>query len=118
MQWSDIIDIRWSDHKLQKACATDKAGQRRFGADQWKVLQRRIAQLEFATSLDKLATMPGNCHPLTADRAGEYALDLRGAYRLVFVPDHDPVPTLSDGGVDETLVTKVVITEVVNYHGR
>ncbi|MGO9956301.1 MAG: hypothetical protein ACLP50_10040 [Solirubrobacteraceae bacterium] len=62
--------------------------------------------------------MPGNCHQLTVDRAGEFALDLRGAYRLMFVPDHDPVPTLPHGGDDESLVTKVLITEVVDYHGR
>ena len=52
------------------------------------------------------------------ERRGQYALDLRGAYRLVFVPDHDPIPNLPGGGVDEALVTKVLITEVVDYHGR
>ena len=118
MQWSDIIDIRWSDHKLQKACATDKAGQRRFGADQWKVLKRRIVSLEAAVTLAALAGVPGNCHQLSADRGGEFALDLRGSYRLLFVPDHDPVPALPDGGIAESLVTKVLITEVVDYHGR
>ena len=39
MIWSDIIDISWSDRKLQKSCSSDKDGKRTFGADQWKVLK-------------------------------------------------------------------------------
>ncbi len=44
-------------------------------------------------------------------------MSLWGSYRLVFVPDHDPIPTRADGGIDRTLVTKISITEVVDYHG-
>ena len=61
---------------------------------------------------------PRNLHQLSADRAGQFALDLRGSYRLVFAPNHDPLPLLADGGIDRTLVTKIRITEVVDYHGR
>jgi len=43
-------------------------------------------------------------------------MSLWGSYRLVFVPD-DPIPTLADGGIDRSLVTKISITEVVDYHG-
>jgi proteic killer suppression protein len=118
MQWSDIIDIEWFDHKLQKICGSDRAGRRKFGADQWKILQRRLASLEAVPMLSSMAGVPGNCHALHADRAGEFAVDLRGSFRLVFAPDHDPVPKLADGGIDQTCVTKIVILEVVDYHGR
>ena len=118
MPWSDIIDIAWSDPKLQKCCASDKAGQRRWGADQWKALRLRLVSLEVAPTLADMDGVPGNCHQLGADRAGEFAISLRGSYRLVFIPDHDPLPLLPDGGINRALVTKIVITEVVDYHGR
>lgn len=118
MIWRDIIDIYWSDRKLQKLCSSDKEGKRTFGADQWKVLKRRIVSLEVAPTLADMVGVPGNCHQLSSDRAGQFALDLRGSYRLIFVPNHDPVPQLADGGINRALVTKIVITEVVDYHGR
>ena len=118
MPWSDIIDIEWSDHKLQKSCQTEKAGRRTWGAEQWKVLKRRLAALEAAPTLADMTGVPGNCHQLSADRSGAFALDLRGSYRLVFTPDHDPLPQLPDGGIDRRLVTRISISEVVDYHGR
>jgi proteic killer suppression protein len=62
--------------------------------------------------------VPGHCHQLRADRHGEFAVDLWGAYRLVFEPDHDPLPRLPDGGLDRSLVTRIRIKEVVDYHGE
>jgi plasmid maintenance system killer protein len=118
MIWSDIIDIEWLDRKLQKSCASDKDGMRHFGDDQWKVLKRRLFALEGAPTLAALTGAPGNLHQLSADRAGQFALDLRGSYRLVFAQNNDPLPLLADGGIDRTLVTKIRITEVVDYHGR
>jgi proteic killer suppression protein len=118
MQWSDIIDISWSDRKLEKSCATDKAGQRHFGATSWKLMKRRLASLAAAPALSDMEGVPGNCHPLRADREGYFAVHLWGQYRLVFAPDHDPVPRLGDGGIDTSAVTSIIITEVVDYHGR
>ena len=117
MAWSDIIDISWSDRKLQKSCSSDKDGTPTFGADQWKVLKRRILSLEVAPTLADMYGVPGRFHELSEDRSGQFSLDLRGSYRLIFEPDHEPVPLLDDGGIDRTLVTKIVITEVVDYHG-
>jgi proteic killer suppression protein len=71
-----------------------------------------------APTLADMAGTPGNCHQLHADRSGEFAVGLWGSYRLIFVPDQDPVPTLDDGGIDRTKVTHIEIKEVVDYHGK
>ncbi len=118
MLWSDIIDISWSDRKLEKSCAADKAGQRAWGPEHWKLLKRRLASLEAVVTLRDMDGVSGQCHQLSADRAGQFAVSLWGSYRLVFVPDHEPIPSLADGGIDLALVTKIMITEVVDYHGR
>lgn len=59
---------------------------------------------------------PGRLHLLGADRAGQYALDLRGAWRLVFEPNHEPLTDQETRGLDEASVTAVRIIEVADYH--
>jgi proteic killer suppression protein len=116
-QGAPAIEIDWSDRKLEKQCSSDKAGLRHFGKDHWSLLRRRLDALTAAATLKDMDGVPGNCHALTADRAGEFAVSLWGPYRLIFVPNHDPVPTLDDGGIDRSLVTRISITEVADYHG-
>lgn len=60
---------------------------------------------------------PARCHELTGDRKGQLSVDVTHPYRLVFQPDHDPVPRRPDGGLDWTTVAKVLVLEVVDTHG-
>ena len=95
---------------------TDRSGVRRFGPEQWAVLRRRLAVLRAAPTLAEVRGTPGRLHPLGADRAGQYALDLRGARRLVFEPIHEPPGAHGAGGPDEASVKAVRIIGVVDYH--
>lgn len=113
-----VIEISWSSRRLEKVCGDDRQGQKHWGADEWKILKRRLAALLGAPTLADMLGVPGNCHQLHADRAGEFAISLWGSYRLIFEPAHDPLPTLKDGGIDTSLVTKIQIKEVVDYHGN
>lgn len=72
--------------------------------------------LRAAPTLADVRGTPGRLHPLSGDRRGQYALDLRGATRLVFEPNDEPLPELPAGGIDESSVTAVRIIEVVDYH--
>ena len=45
------------------------------------------------------------------------SMDLDQPYRLIFIPDHDPVPTLRDGGLDWSQVTAIKILGVEDTHG-
>jgi len=64
-----------------------------------------------------MSNVPGRCHALREDRAGQFALDLWGPYRLIFEPDNDPLPKKEDGGIDIAKVTSVRILEIADYHG-
>jgi toxin HigB-1 len=112
------IEISWSSGKLEKACSDDRQGRKQWGADNWKLLKRRLTSLLSAPTLRHMDGTPGRCHPLHADRSGEFALSLWGSYRLIFEPANNPLPKLGDGGLDLTRVTKIVIKEVVDYHGE
>jgi proteic killer suppression protein len=113
-----VIEISWSSRRLEKACSDDRHGQRQWGADNWKIFKRRLVALLGAPTLADMEDSPGRCHQLHADRAGDFGISLWGSYRLIFQPAHDPLPILKDGGVDTTLVTKIEIKEVVDYHGN
>ncbi|MEV0269624.1 type II toxin-antitoxin system RelE/ParE family toxin [Hamadaea sp. NPDC050747] len=113
-----VIDVSWASGKLARSCSSDSLGKREFGEAQWQVIKRRLAVLRAAPTVADLVAVPGRFHVLTGDRAGCFALDLRGPYRLIFSADHQPIPTLSDGGIDLSQVNKVMIEEVVNYHGN
>jgi len=117
MSRGSIIEIAWANRRLEKDCSSDKAGSRAFGTNQWRILRRRLDALSAAPTLQDMEDVPGRCHALTADRAGQFAVHLWGSYRLVFVPDHEPMPNLDDGGIDRRRVVKISITEVVDYHG-
>jgi proteic killer suppression protein len=112
------IEISWSSHKLEKACSDDRQGCKHWGASNWQLLQQRLVALLGAPTLSDMEGAPGKCHQLHADRSGEFAVSLWGSYRLIFKPVNDPLPTLRDGGIDRTQVTKIEIKEVVDYHGK
>jgi len=96
---------------------SSKECQKVFGADQARRILKHLQALSAADTLEDMRNMPGRCHELSQNRAGQLALDLKQPYRLVFRPAHDPVPTKTDGGIDWKQVKAVEILEVVDYHG-
>lgn len=112
------IEISWSSPKLEKACSDDRLGNKHWGPDNWRLLKRRLAALLAAPTLADMEGVPGRCHHLHGDRKGEFAIYLWGSVRLVFVPANNPLPFLANGGIDRCGVTKIVIREVVDYHGK
>ena len=91
---------------------------RAYGSELAQVLMRRLTQIKAAdTLLDLPPTKPVRRHLLKGNRGGQFAVDLKHPFRLVFEPDHSPVPQLDDGSVDLTKVTEIRILEVVDYHG-
>ena len=69
-----------------------------------------------ATILEDMRRVMGRCHQLRGNRAGQLSLDLDHPYRLIFEPDHDPIPRKEDGGMDWTQITAIVIIGVEDTH--
>ena len=77
----------------------------------------RLAVLAAARNLAGVPTTPPDrMHQLEGKRECQFAVDLVHPHRLVFVPDHDPLPETGDGGIDRAQVTEIRIIEVVDYH--
>lgn len=110
------MNLAYKTNKWEKSLTDPRAIQKTYGTMAKRVAQR-MAQLNAAGNLAELMTYPAaNCHPLTGDRSGEWAVDLSGNYRLIFEINHDPIPVKDDGAVDAILVTDIRILETTDYH--
>lgn len=110
------MEIDYYTNKLRKQCGTAREMQKAFGTRAKKVSQR-IDEILASPNLATLIQIPtANCHPLTGDKAGKWALDVSGNFRLIFEINHNPTPRKEDGGVETEKVTKILITDVKDYH--
>lgn len=108
------MEIDYKDKKLKALCEQEKLAQRELGKQMAQKLKARLADLKAASLITEVTA--GRPHPLKGDRSGQYALDLVHPKRLVFEPDHDPVPKTEDGGIDWNRVTRVCIIWIGDYH--
>lgn len=110
------MHIEYANRKLEKVFNDATRLKKEFGADQAQKIQRRLAVLEAAVNLAEVPTeKPDRCHSLKGNREGEFAVNLKQPYRLIFRPQ-EPVPRLPDGALDKMQVKAIIILEVVNYH--
>lgn len=110
------VEVSFERRQLAQICNSEREMSRKLGPERAKVLQRRLAHLSAAETLDDFRTLPGRCHELTADRKGQLSLDLDGPHRLIFRPSGDVPPTKDDGGLDWEEVTEVTIIEITDTH--
>ena len=79
------MEIEFASKRLEKCFHEHRAAVREFGAEVARRYIQRINLMKFARNLDELSRLPGlRCHPLKGERAGQFAINLTGFYRLVF----------------------------------
>lgn len=108
------LDITFIDEHMERLCVDEKYMVKTLGKLCAKKLRTRLNELSVAANLNELVT--GRPHPLYGKFEGCVGLELHGGYRLVVRPDHTPVPTLKDGGLDRKSVTCVIVIYVGDYH--
>ena len=111
------LEITFGTRKLGKELSTARRLVKVYGPRTAQAIMHRLAVLNSAPTLSHVPTSkPDRRHQLTGDRSGQYAVDLIHPRRLIFEPDHTPVPLRADGGVDTDKVTAITIIEVIDYH--
>src|SRR5258707_236247 len=99
------MKIAFGSNSLERKMASPEAVAKAYGERARKVLTR-LQVLALADTLADVPSLPPErCHQLAGDRAGCFAVDIGGNWRLVFRPDRDPPPRLPDGSLDLTLIT-------------
>ena len=111
------MDIVFPNERTAAEFNSLKALSRSYGAENARRILRRLDDLRAAANLETMRNLPGRCHELKHDRAGQLAIDVRHPYRLIFEPANEPVPRKADGGLDWAGVTSIRILEVEDYHG-
>jgi plasmid maintenance system killer protein len=73
--------------KLKKALENDAERRKRFGSDMAKKLKIRMDSLAAAESLADFwppASGPERCHEMKGDLKGQFSVDVKQPYRLLF----------------------------------
>lgn len=108
------MQIEISDKKIRELCEKKAVAVKKLGPECARKLRSRLSDLEAASTVTDLTA--GRPHRLTGDRIGQYALDLAGGWRLVFLPGNDPCPRHNDGAINWSQVTIVKIEYIGDYH--
>jgi plasmid maintenance system killer protein len=110
------MKISYGSNKLKKKMSSASEISKGFGTMAKKV-QQRLDEIESSPNLSVLMQIPAaNCHPLSGNRSGEWALNISGNYRLIFTIDHDPIPITETGEIDRIEITDIRIIEATDYH--
>jgi plasmid maintenance system killer protein len=110
------MNIEYSTNRLRKQLSNASEIKKTFGVNAKRVSQR-MADMKAVPNLAVLQQIhAANCHPLTGDRTGEWAVNISANHRLIFEIAHDPIPINDDGSVNTVLVTGIRIIETTDYH--
>lgn len=112
------MEIHFKTRKLAKIYNDQKELRKELGKDQAEKVMMRLYFLRNAPALCHVPTKPPErLHLLHGNRRGQFAVDLIHPSRLLFVPNHDPLPLKPDGGVDKENVTAITIIAMPSdYH--
>ena len=109
--------IYFKSCSLQKICSKKSEAVKKLGAKMAQKLQQRMMELSAAPCLDDISKLPpARCHPLKANRKGQFSVDLDHPYRLVFVPLRNPESHKKDGSLDLAKIDSIEIIEIVDTH--
>lgn len=114
------MDISFKNNKTEKDFNEGKQLEKKHGTKRAKKIRIRMTELRAALNLMDFwppKSGPSRCHELTeGKRSGQLSVDLDHPYRLIFVPDHDPVPKRDNGGLDWSRVSAIRILGVEDTH--
>lgn len=114
------MDISFKNKKLAKSLNERAQLEKIHGTKRARKIRIRLTELRAAESLMDFwppKSGPSRCHELAqGQRKGQLSVDLDHPYRLIFVPDHNPVTRREDGGLDWSQVTAVIILGVEDTH--
>lgn len=110
------MEIKFKSNKLEKSLTIPSEISRTYGT-MAKLVNQRMKEFSASRNLSVLGTLPGpKCHELKGNRKGQLAVIISGNWRIIFEPEHDPLPLKTDGGLDWQQVTSIKILEVIDYH--
>jgi proteic killer suppression protein len=109
------LEVSFDDPGLAEAFRDMWVLRKKHGAVRAKKIEQRLKHLAAVETLADMRSMPGRCHELHGDRAGQLSLDLDHPYRLLFRPAGNPAPG-PGGGLDWSAVRAVAVIGIEDTH--
>jgi len=111
------MHITFKSQKLAKTLSSEKTLKRQFKADHAAFIKRRMMVLKAAPTLASVSYLPPERrHQLKGPSKIRFAVDLKHPYRVVFEPNHNPLPLRENGGLDLEKITAITIVAIEDYH--
>ena len=110
------MKIDYKKNKLKKQLSDASEIKKAFGVNAKRVSSRLDDITASPNLLVLMQIASANCHPLSGDRIGEWALDISGNFRLIFEIADNPLPKTPGGSIDTLLVKSICILEIIDYH--
>ena len=113
------MEVFFKKRRLQEICSNRRKLIAEFGADNAKKIMMRLNEFVSVENLSQISELPPpRRHELQGERKEQFAVDVKQPFRIVFTAYHDPVPRKGDGSIDCERITRVLILEVEDYHGK
>lgn len=110
------MEILYSNNKLKKQITDLRELDKAFG-QLARQINKRVSELTSCDNLSIMKLFPqAKCHELSGNRKGQLAIKVSGNFRIIFIPNHNPVPEKEDGGMNWVEITSITIIEVSDYH--
>ena len=103
------MEILFANSQIEKLCTSPERAVKKYGARCARILLDRMRHMRLAENIRELSQQSGHFHALTGERKGQWACNLLGGLRLVFVPGARGEMVLKE-------ITYLTITEIVEYH--
>lgn len=103
------MEILFANSQIEKVCTSPERAVKKYGARCARILLDRMRQMRLSENIRELSQQSGHFHALTGERKGQWACNLLGGLRLVFVPGARGEMVLKE-------ITYLTITEIVDYH--
>lgn len=110
------MELSYKNNKLKKSLTTNK-GLLKLNSRLAKKIKQRRVELESADNLEVISKIPVlRLHQYKGNRKGTWSIDIQENWRMLFIINQDPIPTLADGGVDLKAITIISIESVEDPH--
>ncbi len=110
------MKLSFKTKKLEKQLTNLPQMKKAFGTRTKKVNQR-MGEIKASDNLSVLMSIPAaRCHQLTGDKKGSFAVDISNNHRLIFEPNHNPIPRKDDNSIDHIKITDIQILGTEDYH--
>lgn len=110
------MEISYKTNKLEKQLTRPRDLVKAYGQLAKKINQR-LGELKAAESMAIMRHIPAaRCHELVGSKKGELAVNISPNHRMIFEPDHSPLPRKKDGGLNWESITKIQINRIEDYH--